>query len=330
MSAPLRRRQILIAGAAGGLALLTGDAQADRATTWRWRGAALGADSTILLAHRDRGTAERAIVACRAEIARLERIFSLYQPDSAISRLNRQGRIDEPPLELVELLAFSARVSAATGGAFDVTVQPLWEVYASHFADVAPDPAGPPKAALATATALVDWRAIEIGSDRVALHRPGVAVTLNGVAQGYITDRVADLLRVQGFDNVLVGLGETRAVGRHPDGTPWLAGVADPRNPSAVLLRLPLEGKALATSGGYGAWFDTGHRHHHLFDPASGRSASHHAGVSVIAARATVADALSTAISVLPAYAARQSLTAFGPATAYLMEHDGRQILLEA
>jgi thiamine biosynthesis lipoprotein len=330
MSTLLHRRQILIAGAAGGAALLTGDARAARNTTWRWRGAALGADSTILLAHRDRTTAEQAIVACRAEITRLEQIFSLYQPDSAISRLNRQGWLDEPPLELVELLAFSARVSAATGGAFDVTVQPLWDLYAGHFAAASPDPAGPATAALATATALVGWRAIEIGTDRIALHRPGMAVTLNGVAQGYVTDRVADLLRVRGFGNVLVELGENRAVGRRPDGTPWQAGIADPRNPSAVLLQLPLEGKALATSGGYGTWFDTGHRHHHLFDPASGRSAFHHAGVSVVAARATVADALSTALAVLPAYAARQPLAAFGPATAYLMEPDGQQILLGA
>ena len=97
-----------------------------------------------------------------------------------------------------------------------------------------------------------------------------------------------------------------------------------------MLLQLPLEGKALATSGGYGTWFDPGHRHHHLFDPASGRSAFHHAGVSVIAARATVADALSTALAILPASAARQPLATFGPATAYLMEPDGQQILLEA
>ena len=157
-----------------------------------------------------------------------------------------------------------------------------------------------------------------------------MAVTLNGVAQGCITDRVADLLRLRGFDDVLVELGEDWAAGRHPDGTPWQVGIADPRNPSAVLLELPLEGKALATSGGYGTWLDPGHRHHHLFDPASGRSASHHAGVSVVAARAIVADALSTALSVLPASAARATLATFGPATAYLIEPDGQQILLGA
>ena len=95
--------------------------------------------------------------------------------------------------------------------------------------------------------------------------------------------------------------------------------------PSAVLLELPLLDAALATSGGYGTWFDPAHRHHHLFDPATGRSAIHHAAVSVTAARAMVADALSTALTILPAAAARRPLATFGPATAYLFALDGEQ-----
>ena len=77
--------------------------------------------------------------------------------------------------------------------------------------------------------ALVDWRAVELDTDRIGFRRPGMAVTLNGVAQGYITDRVADLLRGRGFDNVLVELGEIRALGPPPGRTPWRAGIADPK-----------------------------------------------------------------------------------------------------
>ena len=120
-----------------------------------------------------------------------------------------------------------------------------------------------------------------------------MAVTLNGVAQGYITDRVADLLRGRGFENVLVELGEVRALGRCADLEPWRAGIADPEDPSAVLLELPLLDSALATSGSYGTWLDPAHRHHHIFDPATGRSAHRQAMVSVTAPRAMVADALS-------------------------------------
>src|SRR5688572_13343537 len=104
MSARLGRRRLLITATAGGLAVMAGDARAVRATTWRWQGGALGADSTILLSHPERAAAVEAITACREEIARLERIFSLYRTDSALSLLNRQGQLVNPPLELVELL----------------------------------------------------------------------------------------------------------------------------------------------------------------------------------------------------------------------------------
>jgi len=324
VSARPSRRRLLIAAAAGGLALLAGDARTVRATTWRWQGSALGAESTILLAHPDRAAAEQALIACCAEIARLERVFSLYRRDSALSQLNRQGRLEAPPLELVELLAFSARVSDLTGGAFDVTVQPLWELYAAHFANPGAVSAGPSDAALSATLALVDWRAVELHPSLISFRRPGMAVTLNGVAQGYITDRVADLLCAHGFDNVLLELGEIRAMGLHPDSDPWRVGIADPNQPSAVMQILPLLNAALATSGGYGTWFDRGRRHHHLFDPATGRSAAHHAAVSVTAARATVADALSTALTILPAASLERVLTTFGPATAYLCGRDGQ------
>jgi thiamine biosynthesis lipoprotein len=325
MSARFGRRRLLISASAGGLALLAGDVGATRAPTWRWQGSALGAESTMLLAHPDRAAAGQAIAACRAEIARLERIFSLYRADSALSQLNRQGWLEAPPLELVELLAFAARVSAVTGGAFDVTVQPLWELYAGHFADAAADPDGPNAAELAATLVRVDWRAVALDPARIGFRLPGMAVTLNGVAQGYITDRVADLLRGHGFENVLVELGEVRALGRRPESEPWRAGIAAPNDPSGVLLELPLLDTALATSGGYGTWFDPAHRHHHLLDPATGRSAAHHAAVSVTAPRAMVADALSTALTILPAAAARRSLATFGPATAYLFARGGGQ-----
>ena len=140
---------------------MAGDARATRATTWRWQGSALGAVSKLLLAHSDHAAAGQAIDACRAEVGRLERIFSLYRADSAVPQLNGQGwAVKIPPLELVELLAFAVQVSAATGGAFDVTVQPLWDLYARHFADPAADPAGPSDAALAATLVRVDWRAV--------------------------------------------------------------------------------------------------------------------------------------------------------------------------
>lgn len=300
---PITRRRVLhIAAAAGGLALAGGGiaslAQARRLTEpQRWQGTALGAQSTITLYHDDAHAGVRLIEEAVAELDRLERIFSLYQAESHLSRLNRDGRLEAPPMELVQLLAEARSFSERTSGAFDVTVQPLWSLYAKHFADPGADPSGPPDHAVRRARDLVDYRALEIDTDLIAFRQPGMAVTLNGIAQGWITDRIADLLRAAGLEDLLVNLGEIRAVGSHPDGRPWTVGLRDPFSESGLARTITLGSAALATSGGYGCRFDSAGRHHHLFDPHSGRSAERYASVSVMASTATAADALSTGIA---------------------------------
>ncbi|WP_448190677.1 FAD:protein FMN transferase [Azospirillum sp. sgz301742] len=313
-----RRRFIAIAGAA---ALVPGSAVAFE--TVRWRGQALGAEASITLHHPDRAEAEALITACVDEVARLERVFSLYRRDSALSRLNRAGRLSAPPAELVALLDEARRVHDLSGGAFDVTVQPLWELFAHHFAKPDADPDGPAPDAVAAARALVDGRGVRTGADGIAFDRPGMAVTLNGIAQGFITDRVADRLSAAGIRNVLLDLGETRALGPRGDGLPWRVGIGDPNRPEGLLRTLEMSGRAVASSGGYGTVFDRLGRFHHLFDPATGLPARRWAGVSVLADTATAADALSTALCVAePAHAA-DILRDGGGREAWLVAADG-------
>ena len=189
IAAPTRRRFIGIAAAAGGLTLLPPwAARAAGPELHVWRGTALGADACLQLHHPDPAEADRLIRHCLDEVARLERVFSLYRPDSALSELNRTGALATPPPELVAILDDCRRFHAQTGGAFDPTVQPLWRLYASHFA-TGGDPAGPPAAALAEARARVGLDAVRASRARIAFTRPGMALTLNGIAQGWITDR---------------------------------------------------------------------------------------------------------------------------------------------
>lgn len=293
-----------IAATAGGAgiasAFLPGASSAAAITPQRWHGTALGARASMTLYHPDPAEGRRLIAAAIAEVRRLERIFSLYQPESALSALNRQGALDAPPMELVRLLSEARRYGEMTGGAFDVTVQPLWTLYADHFSRKNADPAGPPTAAIEKVLALVDYRAIELDARRISFARPGMAVTLNGIAQGFITDRIADLLRAGGLENVLIDLGEVRGIGGHPDGEPWRAGLKDPLEPGRITRKVEIGNRALATSGAYGMRFDAEGRHHHLFDPRRGRSSDLYASVSVIAPTATEADALSTAFTSLP------------------------------
>lgn len=289
----------------------------------RWRGTALGADATILLHHADRATAEHMLRRCVAEIERLERIFSLYRRDSAVALLNRQGVLDNPPLELVRLLSESRGFWRLTGGAFDPTVQPLWDLYARHFAHSDADPVGPDPREIAAVRSHIGFDRVDFDTRRVSFERPGMAMTFNGIAQGYITDRVADLLRGQGVDRVLLELGEVRALGRHPDGRPWRIGVADPGDPQRTTRTIEIEDGAVATSGGYGTRFDADGRHHHLFDPATGMSANRYRSVSVKTPLATTADALSTGFSAMPLGDAQAVVAAAGPVEAFFTLADG-------
>ena len=138
-------------------------------------------------------------------------------------------------------------------------------------------------------------------ADRVALTRRGAGITLNGVAQGYATDRVVDTLRKAGLSTTLVNMGEIRAIGSRPGGAPWRVGLADPDAPGVFTETIDLIDRAVATTAGAGFRFDPAGRFTHLFDPATGRSPALYRTVSVIAPTATEADALSTAFSLMSA-----------------------------
>ncbi|HEY9455247.1 MAG TPA: FAD:protein FMN transferase [Bradyrhizobium sp.] len=296
-----RRRMIAIAAATGGSAFLSGGRRTSAGEAVRWRGSALGAQVSIDIFHPDREEAERLVQVCLAEVRRLERQFSLYQPDSAICALNRSGILVAPEPDMVALLKASLQFSDLTDGAFDPTVQPLWRLYAEHFSSEKPDPDGPPAERLTEALAKVGRSGLRVSEERVALLRHGAAITLNGIAQGYATDRVVDVLRARGLSTTLVNMGEIRALGARADGTPWRIGLADPDKPGALTETVALVDRAVATTAGAGFRFDPAGRFTHLFDPRTGRSPALYRTVSVIAPTATEADALSTAFSLMPA-----------------------------
>jgi thiamine biosynthesis lipoprotein len=326
-----RRRFLAIAAtfAAMGSLPARGALAAPSAQPAVWKGVAMGALASMTLVHPDRRQAQAMIARCVAEVERLEAVFSLYRPQSALSRLNAEGVLEDPPGELVELLAFSLALAERSHGAFDPTVQPLLRLYFAHFSRPGASPQGPAADAIAAARQAVGFADVEVTPRRIRLGRPGAAITLNGVAQGFVTDRVAELLLASGFGDVLIDLGEGRAIGHGPKGRPWRAAVADPAAPERSLFELPLGGaggeqQALATSGGYGTRFGPDPRVHHLLDPATGRSANYHASVSIAAARATLADGLSTTLSILPPAKGARLLADYPSVRAWFVDAAGR------
>lgn len=327
-----RRRFIAVSAAAAGLPLLpfaAGPAVAREPMLHVWRGVVLGADAVLQIHHPDPAAANRFIRMALTEAERLERIFSLYRPDSALVQLNREGRLDVPPADLVRLLSTSVHIGDSTDGAFDVTIQPLWQLYAEHFGRRGCDPNGPSHAAIESALARVGYRAIEIAPALIRFERPGMAITLNGIAQGYVTDRVVDILGREGLTSALVDMGEIRAMGSRPDGSPWRIGLEDPLMPGQTAERISVVSQAVATSGGYGLQFDAAGRFNHLLDPASGASAQRYLAVSVLASNATIADALSTALTFMPLDRVRHVAKAFGIEAHFAMP-DGSRIAVAA
>lgn len=289
-----RRRFLSVSAAAAGL-VAAGAAGA--APLRQWHGSALGATATITLEHPD-----GARIARRAfdEIGRLEDVFSLYRPDSALSHLNREGRLDEPPFELLECLGLCGAVHRATGGLFDPTVQPLWALHArAHAAGAAP-----PADEVSRTLDRVGWEGVGLDARAVTL-RPGAALTLNGIAQGYIADRVAALLRAEGLTDVLVDTGEHHAIGGG-----WDVRLVSPQGHAEG--NVTLRDHALATSAPLGTVFDGEGRAGHILDPRTGRPAAPvWRLVSVTAPRAAVADALSTAMVLMTREEMTQALSAF-------------------
>ena len=152
---------------------------------------AFGTTVSLKVLHEDEAAARAAMRAALDAVRDIDRLMSLHRPDSEISRLNRDGVVERPDARVVQVLQHAQALSQGTGGAFDVTVQPLWLAAASG---------GDRDQALRR----VDWRQLTVDTDRIALRRPGMAVTLNGVAQGYGVDVALAALQQHGIDAQVV------------------------------------------------------------------------------------------------------------------------------
>ena len=304
---PIPRRQWLRTSLGLGAALLgsaagsaTGSAAASAASqplVWRER-ALLGFGTTLWLraAHHDPATVERGLDAAVQAVRHVEAQMSLFDPASAVSRLNREGSLRHADADLLRVLRLAQQVSARSDGAFDITVQPLWQAWdAARRAG-----RGPSTQALAQARALVGWRGLVVGPGDVQLRRAGMALTLNGIAQGYAADLARERLRAHGIEHALLDTGEWAPLGRAPGDRPWTLAVADPRAARAdasgaaphAVAALCAGGRSVATSSDAHTTFTADRRHHHIFDPRSGASPAQLASVTVVAPSCALADAL--------------------------------------
>ncbi len=207
---------------------------------------AFGTTIQIALVHADEQVARTAIGDALAAAQRVDRLMSIYQPASQVYQLNRDGVLHRPDPQLLAVLAQARALSQWTDGAFDITVQPLWRAWREAVARGALPAAG----AAAPGQAKVDWRQVEFDARRVTL-APGMAITLNGLAQGYAADMALAAVQAHGIRHALLDTGEFVARGRKRAHQPWALGVRDPREPQALAATLFINGCGVATSGDY-------------------------------------------------------------------------------
>jgi thiamine biosynthesis lipoprotein len=265
---------------------------------------------TVLGDHEE---ATAAADATLQRMAELEALLSRHREDSELSRLNAAGRMDAPSQALLDVLRLGERVSRMGDGAFDVSVQPVLELYDRD----RPLPA--PKA-LEEAVGRVDHRALRITDDAIELTRPGMRLTLDGVGKGYVVDRGLEVLKQRGFGDVFVEAGgDLVASGNRDGGVPWRVGIRNPRPGLSLQTRFDASDVAVATSGDYMQSYTEDFTRHHIVDPRSGHSAPELASSTVIAPNAATADALSTLTLVLGPSAGRDLLESLPACEGYFI-----------
>lgn len=284
------RRDCLRVSLGMGAALwLPGASAQTQALQWRER-VMLGLGTTLSLkvGHADSARADAALDAAVVAIRHVEQQMSLFIPDSALCRLNRDGVLHDPHPDLVRIFKLAQRVSKKSQSAFDVTVQPLWDVWQKA------KQAGrlPGADEVQGAMARVGWQYLQVTPQRIGFTRPRMAATLNGIAQGFAGDVAQAALRSFGIEHALIDTGEWFAWGVSPHQSPWTLGIADPRHPSALVAKLAMAGGAMATSSDVHYRFGNDDKHHHILDPRTGYSPGEIASLTVVASSCALADAL--------------------------------------
>jgi thiamine biosynthesis lipoprotein len=259
--------------------------------------AQMGTRVAVAVWHPDAEEARSLVGSAFEEMERLEGILSHHRPGTALDRLNKEGYLRNAPPEIMHLLEKARALSEMSGGAFDVTVAPLLQLYeraASHSGPL------PSDVELARARSVIDYREVHLSGRDISLGRVGMAVTLDSMAKGFIVDRAMEVLLAGGADQVMVDAGGDVASGGSTASTDgWRIALQDPRDPGGVLGVVLLTGQAVATSGDYAQTLGDDLTLHHILDPRTGRSPEHTSAVTVIAPTAMEADALSTTAFVL-------------------------------
>jgi len=247
--------------------------------------------------HPDLSIARQAIDASLERMVEVDRLMSTFRPDSEIGLVNRLAATLPVSVgeETFSVLTEAKRIGLMSGGALDITIHPLMQLWRY----TTKEGRLPSSREIEAALGLVAHSGLAVDPNNrcVRLQHPGMGIDLGGIAKGYAVDAAVEALKRHGVDSGLVDAGgDLRVVGRNRDGGNWRVGLRHPLAPSRLLLSVLVEDEAVATSGNYFRYFTVGGlRYGHLLHPRTGTPADSALSATIIAKSAMRADGLATA-----------------------------------
>ncbi|MCX8104391.1 MAG: FAD:protein FMN transferase [Ignavibacterium album] len=253
----------------------------------------LGTVVEIQVRDKDEQKVENAITKAFAEIKRIDDLFTTYNEESPVWKINYSAdtvlKIDD---EIYNLLVLCDSVTTISNGCFDVSLDNLtraWGFYTDN-------PKLPSKAAIDSALSASGWKNIKLTGNNIIVKKRIVGLNFGAIAKGYAVDKAIEILKTVGIESALVNAGgEIKVIGKD-----WKVGIQHPRDERDIIAVVRLENNSVATSGDYEQFFEVdGIRYHHLLDPKSGYPARGLQSVTIINPSNTFADALATAVFVM-------------------------------
>ncbi len=248
-------------------------------------------------------TVEEVLNAAFARMEEVVQVATTFDEEGEAFKLNQDGYVDAPSDELLELITMAIDYSELTGGSFDITCQPLLDLW-----EYKPD-ADKQFWELdeATQTARINEALKLLGSDKIVIEEnriyfkeEGMKITLGGIAKGYAVDEALEVIKGMGIKYALVDAGgDISTLGSKPRGELWSIALVNPDDTSQSLATFRVHDRAVATSGNYERYFDPEKKAGHILNPKTGYSANECISITIIAESCTQADILATAVFVM-------------------------------
>jgi FAD:protein FMN transferase len=255
----------------------------------------MGTYVTITIYGEEEQTVEQATEAAYKEIERIEKLVSNYINTSEVYILNENQEIGNASNELIYLLTKSLKYGDISQGAFDVTVQPILDLYKDSFENLKRPPT---EEEVQETLNQVGYEYIFIKNKNMKFTKP-TKITLGGIAKGYAIDKAIEVLKQYDVEHALVNAGgDMRAIGAKGE-EDWQIALQNPRDKKDHITIIHLNDKAVATSGDYERYYDDEKKFHHIVDPRTGFSATELISVTIVTDKAVDADALATSVFVL-------------------------------